>query len=116
MMRQERVDLPLRFTRKAGEGYRLPAQWKAGNCGLQLNLISEDDVETASFREIAIEAGKIMLTCVALPPHYGGTNWVGLNQVMNVSVFGVGVQTPPGVVVRVDELNSGVREGAVAIA
>lgn len=50
---------------------------------------SDADEDTTTFKQIAVMAGTIMLACIAQPPHFGGTQYVGPMAVMNVSVFGI---------------------------
>lgn len=88
LVRHERIDIPIDFSRRQGVGYLVPAQWTAGNCIISIDMLSDDDVETASFSDIAHEAGLVVLGCVVHPPHLGGTQWVGERRVMQVSVFG----------------------------
>ena len=76
------------FSRKPGVGYQVPEHWFSGNCVLAIDVHSEDDEETLSFKDIAVEAGAIMVRCVANPPHLGGTQFVGRRRVMNVTVIG----------------------------
>lgn len=55
---------------------------------------SDADEDTTTFKEIAVMAGTIMLACIAQPPHLGGTQFVGPEAVMNVTVFGIPEQGP----------------------
>lgn len=95
LVRHERVDLPLHFSRRPGVGYLVPAQWTSGNCVVSIDVQSSDDVETASFGQIAHEAGLVLLGCVVQPPHLGGSQWVGEQKVMKVTVFGYRREDPP---------------------
>ena len=90
----KRMKLPIRFSRIPGLGYKLPEQWKSGNCVLQVDLDSDADDDTTTFEQIAIETGVVLLACVASPPHVGGTRYVGPKSVMNVTVFGIDVDMP----------------------
>lgn len=90
IVRHERVDLPLLFSRQPGRGYLLPETWKFGSCALNFDFNSgPHNEDTTTFRQLAVEAGTIMLGCVAQPPHLGGTQYVGPIKVLNVTVFGV---------------------------
>ncbi|KAL8807285.1 MAG: hypothetical protein Q9182_000790 [Xanthomendoza sp. 2 TL-2023] len=80
---------PIQFGRKPGLGYKVPAQWRRGNCQVKIDVHGEDDIEIASFIDIARQAILVNLFCVAPRPHYGGTKLVGRNQVMNVSLSGL---------------------------
>lgn len=55
---------------------------------MAIDMRSDNDEDTLSFREIAVEAGKLMLHCVAQPPHLGGLMLVGPKKVMDVTIFG----------------------------
>ena len=80
---------PITFSRRLGVGYRVPDQWASGNCVVGIDMHSDDDVDTLSFREIVVEAYAIALACVISPPHLGGSSQVGPKGVMNVTVIGV---------------------------
>ncbi|CAF9915278.1 MAG: hypothetical protein HETSPECPRED_002348 [Heterodermia speciosa] len=80
---------PITFSRRPGVGYRVPDQWLSGNCVVSIDMHSDDDVDTLSFREIAVEAYTIALGCVISPPHLGGDGHVGPKGVMNVTILGV---------------------------
>ncbi|KAL8809465.1 MAG: hypothetical protein Q9223_005092 [Gallowayella weberi] len=80
---------PIQFGRRPGLGYQVPAEWKRGNCQVKIDVHDEDDIEIASFVDIARQAIYVNLYCVAPRPHYGGTKLVGRNQVMNVSLSGL---------------------------
>ena len=80
---------PITFSRQHGVGYRVPDQWLSGNCVVGIDMHSDDDVDTLSFREIVIQAWTIALACVISPPHLGGSGDVGPRGVMNVTVIGV---------------------------
>ena len=56
------------FSRKRGVGYQVPDTWKSGTCVLSIDMISDDAEDLLSFREIAIEAYTVALTCVITPP------------------------------------------------
>ena len=60
----------------------------AGDCGVAIDMHSDDDEDSMSFHDIAVETGVILIRCVAHPPHLGGTQPVGPKKVMNVTVFG----------------------------
>ena len=94
LLLHERIDLPLDFSRRDSAGYPVPAQWKAGNCVIKIDVPDYNQVQTATFADIAREAGLVLLGCVIQPPHYGGTTFVGSKLVMNVSVFGVARGAP----------------------
>ena len=80
---------PITFSRRSGVGYHVPDQWLSGNCLVSIDMHSDDDEDTLSFREIVIEAYTIALACVISPPHLGGYGPVGPKRVMNVTVKGV---------------------------
>ena len=80
---------PITFSRRLGVGYPVPDQWASGNCVVGIDMHSDDDVDTLSFREIVVEAYSIALACVISPPHLGGSGHVGPKRVMNVTVIGV---------------------------
>lgn len=63
-------------------------------CALSIDMHSDTDEDTTTFRQIAVEAGTIMLACIAQPPHFGGTQYVGPRNVMNVSIFGIPNEAP----------------------
>ena len=88
LVRHERIDLPIDFSRRPGAGYLVPDQWSSDNCVVMIDVQSNDDIETASFSQISHEAGLVVLGCVVRPPHLGGSQWVGEKKVMKVSVFG----------------------------
>jgi len=58
-------------------------------CALSIDMHSDTDEDTTTFKQIAVQAGTIMLACIAQPPHFGGTQYVGPRAVMNVTVFGI---------------------------
>ena len=76
------------FSRRPGFGYRVPDQWVGGNCWVGIDMHTDDDVDTLSFRDIGFKAYMIALACVITPPHLGGTLQVGPKGVMNVSIWG----------------------------
>ena len=76
------------FSRKPGVGFQVPEHWVSGNCVLAIDVHSADDEDTLSFKDIAVEAGAVMVRCVAKPPHLGGTQFVGRKKVMNVTIIG----------------------------
>lgn len=80
---------PITFSRRLGVGYRVPDQWLSGSCVVGIDMHSDDDEDTLSFREIVVEAYTIALACVISPPHLGGSGTVGPKRVMNVTVIGV---------------------------
>ena len=88
LVRDENPDISYHFSRRPGQGYRLPESWMAGNCLLRLDAHSDDDTDTFTFRDVASEAASVLLACVAKPPHLGGTQYVGPKAVINVTVFG----------------------------
>ena len=94
LVRHERTDLPLLFSRIPGKGYLLPEHWRFSNCLFILDTHSDADEETTTFRQIAVEASTILLACVAQPPHLGGTQTVGPKAVMNVTVTGLDFRPP----------------------
>jgi len=63
-------------------------------CALSIDMHSDTDEDTTTFKQIAVQAGTIMLACIAQPPHFGGTQYVGPRAVMNVSVFGIPKRRP----------------------
>ena len=94
VVRHERIELPLLFSRIPGVGYQLPEEWVYQTCALRLDMHSDTDEDTTTFKDIAVEAGKVMLACVAQSPHFGGTQYVGPKAVMNVTIFGVATDGP----------------------
>ena len=94
LLRHERTDLPLLFSRIPGRGYLLPEQWLFSNCLFILDTHSDADEETTTFRQIAVAASTVLLACVAQPPHLGGTQTVGPKAVMNVTVTGLNLHPP----------------------
>ena len=88
LIQHDKAQGAITFSRKPGVGYQVPEHWFSGNCVLAIDVHSEDDEETLSFKDIAVEAGAIMVRCVANPPHLGGTQFVGRRRVMNVTVIG----------------------------
>lgn len=85
------------FSRSFSVGYRVPAHWIGENCALGIDMRSDHDVDTMSFRDIATQAYHVALACIIHPPHLGGTRPVGPKGVLNVTVWGV-AQRPGGIV------------------
>ena len=85
----DKEQAPITFSRQHGVGYRVPDQWASGNCVVGIDMHSDDDVDTLSFRDVVVEAYTIALACVISPPHLGGSGRVGPKGVMNVTVVGV---------------------------
>ncbi|KAL8733661.1 MAG: hypothetical protein Q9181_003519, partial [Wetmoreana brouardii] len=73
----DKAHAPILFSRRPGMGYKLPQHWAIGTCLATLDMHSDDDEETVSFMDIAIETGTLSGTCVAQPPHLGGTAVLG---------------------------------------
>ena len=88
MVQTGKPKAPITFSRKAGLGYKVPDYWTVGNCALTIDMHSDEDIDTMSFFDIAIEAGVVNARCVARPPHFGGTHIVGPRKVMNVTLLG----------------------------
>ena len=80
---------PITFSRRLGIGYRVPDQWLSGNCLVGIDMQTDNDIDTLSFRDIVVQAYTIALACVISPPHLGGSGSVGPKRVMNVTVKGV---------------------------
>ncbi|KAI4129758.1 MAG: hypothetical protein LQ338_002068 [Usnochroma carphineum] len=96
LVQQDKAQAPITFSRKAGIGYKVPDYWTVGNCALTIDLHSEDDIDTMSFYDIAVQAGVLNVGCVAKPPHFGGTCPVGPKKVMNVTLLGFARSTQLG--------------------
>ena len=60
----------------------------SGNCVLTIDMESDNAEEILSFKDLAVDAGTVMVRCVMNPPHLGGTLIVGRKKSMNVTVFG----------------------------
>lgn len=80
---------PIAFSRRPGVGYQVPQRWVSRSCFIDLDMHSDDDEDSVSFMDIAIEAGTLAAACVAQPPHLGGTSFVGPKQVMNITILGL---------------------------
>ncbi|KAL8794044.1 MAG: hypothetical protein Q9195_003344 [Heterodermia aff. obscurata] len=88
LVHHDKAEAAMIFSRKPGAGFRVPEHWVSGNCVLTIDMDSEDDEELTSFKDLAVDAGTVMVRCVMNPPHLGGTILVGRRQAMNVTVFG----------------------------
>ncbi|KAI4120735.1 MAG: hypothetical protein LQ338_006801 [Usnochroma carphineum] len=88
LLRRDKPHAPLTFSRKPGIGYKVPDYWTVGNCALIIDMHSDDEEDTMSFADIAVETGAVNAGCVARPPHFGGTFPVGPKKVMNVTLIG----------------------------
>lgn len=95
LIHHDKAHAAIHFSRKPGAGFQVPDHWVSGNCVLAIDVHSDDDEDELSFKDIAVEAGAIMVRCVARPPHLGGTQFVGPKRVMNVTI--VGYSGNPGV-------------------
>ena len=84
----DKAEAAMIFSRKPGAGFRVPEHWVSGNCVLTIDMDSDNDEETLSFKDLAVDAGAVMVRCVMAPPHLGGTMLVGQRRSMNVTVFG----------------------------
>ncbi|KAL9576356.1 MAG: hypothetical protein Q9212_007171, partial [Teloschistes hypoglaucus] len=84
----DKTHAPIAFSRKRGVGYPLPQRWYKKSCWIKLDTHNDYDEDVASFMEIAIEAGTLAASCVAKPPHLGGTITVGPRKVMNITILG----------------------------
>ncbi|KAL8702812.1 MAG: hypothetical protein Q9201_004028 [Fulgogasparrea decipioides] len=85
----DKTDAPVSFSRRPGIGYKVPQHWVIGTCVATLDMHSDEDEDTASFMEIAIETGTLSAACVAKPPHLGGTAVLGPKKVMNITILGL---------------------------
>lgn len=88
ILRPSRSDLPILFSRYPGRGYQVPDTWGWGSCAIRLDTHSWLDEDTATFMDIVREVNTVLLGCVARPPHFGGTQFVGPRRKMNVTVMG----------------------------
>lgn len=89
MTTMQSIQKPILFSRNTGRGFPVPAVWRRGNCRVGIDVNNEDDEETTTFKDIARRAIYINIGCVAPPPHYGGTVFVGTEKVMNVTLSGL---------------------------
>ncbi|CAF9926680.1 MAG: hypothetical protein HETSPECPRED_006392 [Heterodermia speciosa] len=88
LVHHDKAEAAMIFSRKPGAGFRVPENWVSGNCVFTIDMDSDTDEETLSFRELAVDAAAVMARCVMNPPHLGGTLLVGRRKSMNVTVFG----------------------------
>ena len=88
LVHHDKAEAAMIFSRKPGAGFRVPEHWVSGNCVLTIDMDSDNDEETLSFKDLAVDAGMVMVRCVMNPPHLGGTILVGRRKSMNVTVFG----------------------------
>ena len=88
LVHHDKAEAAMIFSRKPGAGFRVPEHWVSGNCVLTIDMDSDNDEETLSFKDLAVDAGTVMVRCVMSPPHLGGTTIVGQRKSMNVTVFG----------------------------
>ena len=88
LVHHDKAEAAMTFSRKPDAGFRVPEHWVSGNCVLTIDMDSDNDEETLSFKDLAIDAGTVMVRCVMIPPHLGGTTIVGQRKSMNVTVFG----------------------------
>ncbi|KAI4200119.1 MAG: hypothetical protein LQ350_004158 [Teloschistes chrysophthalmus] len=91
----DKAHAPIAFSRKRGIGYPLPQRWFSKSCWINLDMHNADDEDFASFMDISIEAGTLAASCVAQPPHLGGTVPVGAGKVMNITILGIPLRPPP---------------------
>lgn len=88
LVHHDKAEAAMIFSRKPGAGFRVPDHWVSGNCVLTIDMESDSDEEILSFKDLAVDAGAVMVRCVMSPPHLGGTVIVGRRRSMNVTVFG----------------------------
>ena len=88
LVHHDKAEAAMIFSRKPEAGFRVPEHWVSGNCVLTIDMDSDNDEETLSFKDLAVDAGTVMVRCVMNPPHLGGTILVGRRKSMNVTVFG----------------------------
>lgn len=88
LLRHDKPHAPIMFSRKPDIGFKVPDYWSVGNCALIIDMHSDDDEETMSFAEIAVQTGVVNAGCVARPPHFGGSFPIGPKKVMNVTLIG----------------------------
>ncbi|KAL8667324.1 MAG: hypothetical protein Q9202_000898 [Teloschistes flavicans] len=79
---------PQHFSRNDGEGYKVPADWRQGNCLVQLDVLSDDDSDTATLFGLAIQANVLNNLCVIKEPHLGGSLILGKDRRLNLTVLG----------------------------
>ncbi|KAL8944347.1 MAG: hypothetical protein Q9216_000532 [Gyalolechia sp. 2 TL-2023] len=80
--------VPQHFSRTLGRGFTVPQRWQSGNCVIEIDTHTIADEDTFRFLDIAVQASMISIHCVAKPPHFGGTSFVGAKQVLNVTIYG----------------------------
>ena len=80
---------PVSFGRDPGAGFMVPHVWSFGNCAIEIDVTREDDMASSTFAAIFKRAFDIAVECVIKPPHLGGKGWVGVDEKLKVSIFGV---------------------------
>ena len=80
---------PLSFARDPDAGFTVPYTWDFGSCAIEIDVLREDDSESATFAAIFKRAFDIAVECVIKPPHLGGKGLVGEHGLLKVWMFGV---------------------------
>ena len=102
--------VPQTFSRTPGKGFTLPFHWRSGNCDIQIDTHTAHDEDVFRFLDIAFQAHLINANCVAPPPHWGGTSFVGPKRLINVTIAGSPFRDPSGLAIGSTIVNASVAE------
>ena len=80
---------PVSFGRDPDAGFTVPYTWDFGNCAIEIDVERDHEMASSTFAAIFKRAFDLMVECVIKPPHLGGRGWVGKNDQLAVSIWGV---------------------------
>lgn len=103
--------VPQHFSRLPDRGFTVPHDWQSESCIIEIDMHTAADEDTLRFFDIAVQTSLLSIHCVAKPPHFGGTAFVGSKKVMNVTIHGSSTSSPSTL-----EVKRGVRINNVSIA
>lgn len=80
---------PISFGRSEDAGFQVPYTWESRGCIVEIDVVSEDVTETATFLGLLVVADAIAKECVIKPPHMGGRAEVGDENGLQIGIYGL---------------------------
>ena len=80
---------PIVFGRSPDAGFQVPHTWDYGSCEVVIDVREEGLWETETFAAILKRAFNLAIECVIKAPHLGGRSFLGREEGLQVSMYGV---------------------------